>query len=110
MKHAKEPWYVIPHPVWPRAKCRISNNPEDLWGNFGDICYVGEEDAKRIVACVNACAGIRTEVLEKGIIKHLLNEAFRKTINPFDYVEKRKQDMTYLGKPVYEEGFEEEQT
>lgn len=66
-----------------------------------------KENAKRIVACVNACAGIRTEAIESGLINHLLNDAYMRTLNPLDPNPQRKQDMTYLGKPVYEEDFEE---
>ena len=65
-------------------------------------------DAKRIAACVNACAGIRTEALENGLVKHLLDDAYMITLNPFDPKQQNKQDMTYLGKPVYEEDFEEQ--
>lgn len=64
-------------------------------------------NAERIVACVNACAGIRTEALESGLIKHLLDDAYMMTLNPFDPKPQNKQDMTYLDKPVYEEDFEE---
>ena len=64
-------------------------------------------NAKRIIACVNACAGIRTEALESGLIKHLLNDAYMRTLNPFDQNPQNKQGMTYLGKPIYEEDFEE---
>lgn len=64
-------------------------------------------NAQRIVACVNACAGIRTEALESGLIKYLLNDAYMRTLNPFDPNPQNKMDMKYLGKPVYEEDFEE---
>ena len=67
-----------------------------------------EGDARRIAACVNACAGIRTESLESGLIKHLLDDAYMMTLNPLIPNPQRKQDMTYLGKPVYEEDFEEQ--
>lgn len=65
-------------------------------------------DARRIAACVNACAGIRTESLESGLIKQLLDDAYMITLNPLIPNPQRKQDMTYLGKPVYEEDFEEQ--
>ncbi len=64
-------------------------------------------DARRIAACVNACAGITTEALESGLIKHLLDDAYMRTLNPFDQKPQNKQGMTYLGKPIYEEDFEE---
>lgn len=64
-------------------------------------------DARRIAACFNACAGIRTESLESGLIKHLLDYAYMMTLNPLLPNPQRKQDMTYLGKPVYEENFKD---
>jgi hypothetical protein len=66
-------------------------------------------NAERIVACVNACEGITTESLESGLIKHLLKDAFMRTLNPFDRCQQRISDMTYLGKPIYEEDFEEDE-
>ena len=69
--------------------------------------HEAKENAKRIVACVNACAGIRTEAIESGLIKHLLNDAYMRTLNPFDPNPQNKMDMEYMGKPVYEEDFEE---
>ena len=65
-------------------------------------------NAARLLAVLNACAGITTEALESGLIKHLLNDSFMRTLNPFNPNQQRKQDMTYLGKPVYEEDFEED--
>ena len=65
MEHTKEPWSYDKN---------ASSRP--IWGN-GDNTAVtfddrkpSPEDARRIVACVNACAGISTEDLEsffKGI-------------------------------------------
>jgi hypothetical protein len=35
---------------------------------------ISDEDARRLVACVNACAGIPTEVLEAGKLAEWLKE------------------------------------
>ena len=57
MKHTKEPWVTENELIdsaegYAVARCH--------WGN-GDQ---GEEDAKRIVACVNACVGMENPVEE----------------------------------------------
>lgn len=67
MNHTKEPWHVTQNPEWRNANYRISNK-NDNWAAFGQIAYANEANAKRIVACVNACAGITNEALEKGIV------------------------------------------
>lgn len=72
--HTKEPWevYVDPFHAWLLDKtgsivAKASPDSEDLFS--------------RIVACVNACAGIETEALEEigtgGLLK-TLNEAIER--------------------------------
>lgn len=72
MKHTKEPWSqgdIIKELIFSEdgnsviAKCMKMDEFED--GNQ-------EANTKRIVACVNACAGITNEALEAGYIKHLV--------------------------------------
>ena len=72
MNHTKEPWYVVQNKKWRNAKYRISNKKNDEWGSFGQIAYVSESNAKRIVACVNACEGITNEALEAGVVHSAL--------------------------------------
>ena len=44
---------------------RVTVGPVSSAGNIAPfIC--DEETARRVVACVNACAGIKSEILEKG--------------------------------------------
>ena len=81
MNHTKEPWHVKKNPEWGNANYRISNKENDNWAAFGQIAYANEADAKRIIACVNACAGITNEALEAGYIKHLVDSV--KT--PFEF-------------------------
>lgn len=52
MKHTKEPW------------------TEDMFGTqpFSNYKQVPKEDFERAMICVNACAGITNEALEKGIV------------------------------------------
>lgn len=124
MKHTKEPWtqgmafeddsFLLPpdafHDFEHQQKKKVLANFK--YGDYGDsstlICTCeNEDDAKRIAACVNACAEITTEALESGLIKHLLNDAFMRTLNPFNREEQSMSDMTYLGKPIFGEDFEE---
>lgn len=64
-QHTPEPWVV--------NGSHIESENEHGWVNDGWIIadLSGsqiEANARRIVACVNACAGASTEVLEKGAI------------------------------------------
>lgn len=72
MRHTKEPWQYESNentmflPV-------IKNEERTI---FALNNLVNEEDAKRIIACVNACgkAGLTNEQLESGYIQDLINE------------------------------------
>ena len=75
-EHTKEPWMCCDAEVLAGDKsdpvliCECDTNP--YWKPYGTD---GEFNARRIVACVNACAGIPTEALEKaqpGIIQDSL--------------------------------------
>lgn len=74
MSHTKEPW---------RIRCHTCETPADI-GEADDYTIEGADgtavafeprnldpnrgaDARRAVACVNACAGIPTELLEQGL-------------------------------------------
>jgi len=71
MNHTKEPWHATQNPEWGNANYRISNKETDEWANFGQIAYANEADAKRIVACVNACADVDDDRLSLGYVKGL---------------------------------------
>lgn len=70
MKHTKEPW--VAEKTLQGRDSSISNRR----GKTIAIVYQNENidgddlaNAKRIVACVNACAGITNEALEAGVVK-----------------------------------------
>ena len=71
MSHTKEPWKVSS-----RRETFIIN----LNSAYTEViaqCYfldnkTEEENAKRIVACVNACEGITNEALEAGVVHSAL--------------------------------------
>lgn len=75
MKHTKEPWaitkaswqtslIVAPHNGWTVAELSIEDN-EDTAEADGAI---RDANAARIVACVNACAGINPEVVPEMVV------------------------------------------
>lgn len=64
MKHTQEPWDV--HQDAAGIIVAKVNPDLSLLGLDLDeyACFMNEEDARRVVACVNACAGIPTDDLE----------------------------------------------
>ena len=62
MKHTKEPWKKAS-----LYRCYILSDTNE---NVAITTY--HEDARRIVACVNACAGITNEALEAGVVHSAL--------------------------------------
>ena len=69
MKHTKEPWGVG-RPS-PNGQQVIGNGKGMMIAIANPTSTQGEvnANAERIVACVNACAGITNDALEKGLIK-----------------------------------------
>ncbi len=61
MEHTKEPWRVVD-----RGDTEGRDIDADVpgWGEVTVAMNVGAGNARRIVACVNACAGIPTNLLE----------------------------------------------
>jgi hypothetical protein len=71
MNHTKEPWYVdrfTDTEIFSESKGFVAGT---------DGLHVGkkqaEANADRIVACVNACAGITNEALEAGFIQECVD-------------------------------------
>ncbi len=63
-KHSPEPWHYVGD----------SGAIEDASGHMCAEAWVREDaNARRIVAAVNACAGLSTEALEKGLIDQALS-------------------------------------
>lgn len=62
MSHTKEPWAA-----YKDGKPSMGNETSFIKSLAGDLVTYGhlsDDDARRIVACVNACSGIGTEDLE----------------------------------------------
>lgn len=78
MSHTREPWEWSEHQFnAPPYEGRLNNEcgiyPPD--GECGPVALVGgKEDARRIVACVNACKGIKTESLEMEVLSWITDE------------------------------------
>jgi hypothetical protein len=67
-KHTREPWAIHPNAA---ATIMSSRNYDEIVHLGLDADNLGrfenEHDARRAVACVNACAGFTTEAIEKQI-------------------------------------------
>ena len=89
MNHTKEPWCIA------EDKCYMNQIV-----NSNSLCIaklIEEADAKRIVACVNACKGITTEALEAKVVEKGVNKLW-------DYFEENSSSLAeYLGAKVWEE-------
>ncbi len=100
--YTKEPWRVGNYHC-----CVVSDTPIDGVDSESSVEYYGghcicesctDANADRIVACVNACAGITTEALNKGIVKGCI-DGMRRYNHNMDKI------ANWMGVPVYEEGF-----
>ncbi len=94
MKHTKEPW--VAEKTLQGRNSSISNRR----GKTIAIAYQNENidgddlaNAKRIVACVNACEGINDAVIEEGIVE----EALAASLGAYD------RNATCNGMKVWEE-------
>lgn len=76
MSHTKEPWISMPGGRFDRDVIITTQDRVDQ--SYGEICSMDVEftgkmgneqkaNARRIVACVNACAGISTENLQDNL-------------------------------------------
>ena len=75
MTHTKEPWEVLGFnfPQIVDAKGCVAMMAPDA------LMPIQIANAKRIVACVNACAGITNDALEAGVVRHSIGEFMQDT-------------------------------
>ena len=93
MKHTKEPWKV---------SSRIATfitNPNSAYTEVIAQCYFldnkkEEENAKRIVACVNACAGITNETLARYKLDDLNDPYVHELEQKIELLEERISELT----------------
>lgn len=103
MKHTKEPWRV--HLLDRRTM--IASDGENGYlaetrkVKRGDIDVV---NAKRIVACVNACEGITNEALEQGIVQAGLDELKLRHLNgKAIFADLIPELKTFMGVKIWED-------
>ena len=72
MEHTKEPWQIRGHftSLFGLPIVEIETAEGKNIGLTKEL-----DDAKRIVACVNACVGLPTDVLEQTTVKELITMA-----------------------------------
>ena len=82
-EHTLEPWFYTGSDIWNL----VPDNNGEATQNL--IANASENDARRIVACVNACAGIETETIESvdsdNAFRSLCSQGFArafKAVNP----------------------------
>lgn len=110
-KHTPEPWRI----GWDSEDecCFAVTDYPGAKLIAGDI--EREEDARRIVAVVNACEGISTEALENGVVKELLEalealqvvfpfigKEFSRSISPDDKAEVMEYALNAIAKATEE--------
>lgn len=80
-----EPWEVQVEPtgeLYTVPTYRLVHQiPGDHYGQSAAITLT-EGNARRIVACVNACAGLSTEALETGVLSELLKQLRPDALGP----------------------------
>jgi len=72
-KHTPEPWHRNVSARYPIYAEQTPGKKD--WRHIAGVLGNDEQaeaDLRRIVACVNACAGIPTEALEAGELRHAL--------------------------------------
>lgn len=103
MNHTKEPWEARRDPSYYGIASEVYAGDKFILGT-GGVHSPSELEAntKRIVACVNACAGITNEALEAGYIKHLV-ETDKKRHEFLCSISDIKKEYTYKGKKILED-------
>jgi hypothetical protein len=89
-EHTKEPWpYYRINPETatasfnqPYSPIIVGAGPRFVTGDKGAIIGIHADDYRRIAACVNACAGLPTEILEKLVASgHTLQIGFGQALH-----------------------------
>lgn len=79
--HTPEPWRIGRTGITGAVSIVAGDRPPTLVTEVIQSCtdQPAMENARRIVACVNACAGIPTEELEQGVVQALIEALERIT-------------------------------
>ena len=97
MKHTKEPWH---YEINGFSRAILLGDKLTSIGYISDIV-----NTERIVACVNACAGITNEALEKGIVLSSVEKECWKWMhdNNLRYKDGSERDFEWHGVKVWED-------
>lgn len=82
-KHSPGPWHVQDNTEEPGGQLLVDSPYDGAVAICGvadkepGVARVLHDNARRIVACVNACAGIPTEALEQGVVREALEALAR---------------------------------
>ena len=76
MNHTKEPWEPKRDICHFGTLSSVVSGDKSVAEVTGETLEEQEANLERIIACVNACKGIKTEALNKGIINDLFKEYF----------------------------------
>jgi hypothetical protein len=107
MSYPPEPWHVKSHPD---ANITLIGNDKGwvfyLTHNDEFLPEIQEANARRIVACVNACEGIPTEALEDGAVKQLVEvlQHCKETLESNGLIRLRRAYENSLGGVTQEKG------
>lgn len=88
MSHTKEPWSVT-QPTETLHAIRGHGGRIVADVGYGDTFAINDANARRIVACVNACAGTTSEYLESGAVM----VCGRNQIDYFDELKQQRDDL-----------------
>lgn len=95
------------HGPWRYWVCRVDSSIEPAMYDYvqfanpsghvfrAPLRYMSEEDARRIVACVNACEGVSNEVLED------VNSSEREMLRHFVAVQGQRKDLLEALKALF---------
>jgi len=110
MKHTKEPWEF--GDIYSYGIGFIYGAGIEVAETNGNSLEEINANAKRIVACVNSCAGITTEALEAGVISYTLGSyadiCISRQMDIYGNIDVSenlvsKDTMTYEGNKIWEE-------
>lgn len=100
--HTKEPWHVEINEAedanfcdrWPTIHS-VDSEIIGTEGLFTDI-ETDKANARRIVACINACAGLSTEMLESAALNPPVKSAF----NGYITMKEKRDDLLVIVKEL----------
>lgn len=100
MSHTKEPWSL--RDTYENATEVVDSNGIDI----GELECFSDKDCRRIVACVNACAGMPTEIVENVKFVDVYNASNRRMEDDMSRIavlEQQHSDLQALCRELVDE-------